>query len=196
VDEKWEQLADLGRAALPALEAALDGYYPETAIATAKVCGELKAVRTIPALGEQLDQIGLTSSESHEREGALKVINAVAEALGMIGDEDALPFLEGALKHWKSEVKIAAAKALGEMGPAAIPILEGALEQEKPWNSWVRGAITEALERIQSRQPLPQTEVPLLEADNLSVGAIAAHVLRETEEKVPVPVARKAKEKE
>jgi hypothetical protein len=30
----------------------------------------------------------------------------------------------------------------------------------------------------------------------LSVGAIAAHVLRETEEKVPVPVARKAKEKE
>ncbi len=77
---------------------------------------------------------------------------AAAEALGKIGDPQALPALIEALKDKDSGVREVAAGALREIGPQALPALIEALKDK---DSEVRRAAAEALGKIGGPQALP-----------------------------------------
>ncbi|MBE0415655.1 MAG: HEAT repeat domain-containing protein [Dehalococcoidia bacterium] len=63
--------------------------------------------------------------------GNPNVRSAAADALGMIGDEAAVPALIDALKDEFSVVRTDAAFALGRLGAAAVPALIEALKEEE-----------------------------------------------------------------
>jgi HEAT repeat protein len=87
-----------------------------------------------------------------------KVRKAACEALGAIGDPQAIPPLAQALQDEAWEVRKAACEALGAIGdPQAIPPLLQALQDE---DRWVRRAACEALGAIGDPQAIP----PLLQA--------------------------------
>jgi HEAT repeat protein len=78
---------------------------------------------------------------------------AACEALGAIGDPQAIPHLAQALQDEAWEVRKAACEALGAIGdPQAIPHLAQAL-QDEAW--WVRKAVCEALGAIGDPQAIP-----------------------------------------
>jgi vesicle coat complex subunit len=86
------------------------------------------------------------------------VRKAACEALGKIGDPQAIPPLLQALQDEAWWVRKAACEALGAIGdPQAIPPLLQAL-QDEAW--WVRKAACEALGKIGDPQAIP----PLLQA--------------------------------
>jgi hypothetical protein len=81
------------------------------------------------------------------------VRKAACEALGKIGDPQAIPHLAQALQDEAWEVRAAACEALGAIGdPQAIPPLLQAL-QDEAW--WVRKAACEALGAIGDPQAIP-----------------------------------------
>ena len=82
------------------------------------------------------------------------VCRAAAEALGAIGDPQAVPPLIKALGDWgdwwSENVRRAAAEALGNLGdPQAIPALKKRLYDE---SEAVRNAARDAIRRIQAKQ--------------------------------------------
>ncbi len=76
-----------------------------------------------------------------------RVRQAVAEALGRIGDAAAVPALTKALDDQLPAVRGAAVEALGQIGDAAaVPALTKALDDQQPA---VRETAAKALERIE-----------------------------------------------
>jgi HEAT repeat protein len=78
-----------------------------------------------------------------------------AKVLGRLNQQDAAPVLISALKDEDNDVRLAAIRALAELGsPAALGPLEH-LQQEEGWRSeprQIRNAVQSAIKRIRLRQ--------------------------------------------
>ena len=106
----------------------------------------------IIALGQTHSQMSIRLEEALQGEDA-SVRWRAAEALGLIGSEQAIPALTTALQHEKAFVRQRAAEALGKIGSAqAILALTTALQHE---DASVRWPAAEALGLIGSAQAIP-----------------------------------------
>lgn len=162
-----ELVAESGKSApegmYPALRRALDQPFVRELTAKALgVLGDQQAVpslivillgdtdvRTLVAVTKALGRTVDVHSAIDARAAA-----AAAEALGLIGDAQAVPFLINALYDGEEQVRKAAARALGRIGDAtSVPDLIEAL-RDKDWQ--VRVAAWEALRQIRHPQAVQQ----------------------------------------
>ena len=107
-------LLEIGATAPHVLAAALQDADEKVRAAMAEILGSLRAPR---ALGSLVDCLGRTAETSAVR-------RAAAEALGKIGDREAVPALIGAAAGGEAAVRTAAIQALGRLDDdRAVPVL-------------------------------------------------------------------------
>lgn len=162
------KMAPVSRAAVPALARALEDSNAQVRMNAARALFQLReeARPAVPALAKALAD---KSNQAYvDPRLPLTVQQQVALTLGRATARtaDGLPALTSALKGADADgMRISAARALGEVGPAARPAADDLRPLLQHENYNVREAAADALERIEGTRP---TVAPPPPAPNLS----------------------------
>jgi HEAT repeat protein len=173
----WEGIAELGEAASPALNMALEEYYiTEWQIHVIELLGKIKDRNCV----DQLIELSLPRPKPRWSMRGDRLSLAAIKALANIGDTRAVDPLMRMVRKEKDEIKKQAVWALGELGDErAFNLLASALEYQEPG---VRAAAAGALGKLGNSA----ARQPLLEAvcdEQSAVRAAAAESLKQVGEK-------------